>query len=138
MESLKLNTLFSSPSLKQLALSFYYYRQGDQRSLVLFGLNLLFIAVYAAEAILKLLALGRRYLWDPWNVFDLAVLSLAAFDAIFGKGGLSADWYPDLPPPLLLKMVKNDPCPLHRTYKKLSLRAHCVFPFTSTALVLVV
>jgi len=51
-----------------------------------------FTVIFAAEALLKVLALGLiRYLQDRWNVFDISIVILSLVELMLKdvKGGLS-------------------------------------------------
>jgi urea transporter len=38
------------------------------------SLNFVFIGIFTLEAILKIIAMGKKYFKDAWNVFDFIVV----------------------------------------------------------------
>jgi len=51
-----------------------YYLMPKSLEDVLSGLNYLFAFVFNVEATIKLIALGKKYFKDNWNLFDLFVV----------------------------------------------------------------
>ena len=47
------------------------------------AIDVVFLVVYTAEAILKIYALGAGYFRDPWNVFDFLILLLCVASSAF-------------------------------------------------------
>jgi hypothetical protein len=67
-----------------------HYRQGDDADAALRSLDLLFFAVYLAEALGKIFALGwGQYASSPWHRVDLAVI-LSSIGAYALRGSMSA------------------------------------------------
>uniref|UniRef100_A0A8C6ZBB7 Sodium channel protein n=1 Tax=Nothoprocta perdicaria TaxID=30464 RepID=A0A8C6ZBB7_NOTPE len=56
--------------------------QSETKSYVLNKINILFVAIFTAECVLKLVALRQYYFSNAWNIFDLVVviMSLIAFE----------------------------------------------------------
>uniref|UniRef100_A0A8B9PBP0 Sodium channel protein n=1 Tax=Apteryx owenii TaxID=8824 RepID=A0A8B9PBP0_APTOW len=56
--------------------------QSETKTYVLNKINILFVAVFTAECVLKLVALRQYYFSNAWNIFDLVVviMSLIAFE----------------------------------------------------------
>lgn len=54
-----------------------------------FYVNLAFTAIFALEALLKIIAFGRDYLKDSWNVFDITCVLASAADRVFQLGGFA-------------------------------------------------
>ena len=52
-----------------------HYRQPDQLTLALDILNYVFAGIFTIEMILKLLAEGKNYFRQGWNVFDCLIVS---------------------------------------------------------------
>uniref|UniRef100_A0A8D0FRG1 Sodium channel protein n=1 Tax=Strix occidentalis caurina TaxID=311401 RepID=A0A8D0FRG1_STROC len=58
------------------------YEQSATKTNVLNQINILFIAIFTAECVLKLVALRQYYFSNAWNIFDLVVviMSFIAFE----------------------------------------------------------
>uniref|UniRef100_A0A8B9EYL0 Sodium channel protein n=1 Tax=Amazona collaria TaxID=241587 RepID=A0A8B9EYL0_9PSIT len=58
------------------------YEQSETKTNVLNKINILFVAIFTAECVLKLVALRQYYFSNAWNIFDLVVviMSLVAFE----------------------------------------------------------
>uniref|UniRef100_A0A672TTT5 Sodium channel protein n=1 Tax=Strigops habroptila TaxID=2489341 RepID=A0A672TTT5_STRHB len=58
------------------------YEQSETKTNVLNKINILFVAIFTAECVLKLVALRQYYFSNAWNIFDLVVviMSLIAFE----------------------------------------------------------
>lgn len=57
------------------------HNQPPEKDMILNYINIGFVAVFALESIMKLIALHIRFFTDPWNVFDFVVVILS----ILGK-----------------------------------------------------
>ncbi|KFW03551.1 Sodium channel protein type 5 subunit alpha, partial [Fulmarus glacialis] len=57
------------------------YEQSEMKTNILNKINILFVAIFTAECVLKLVALRQYYFSNAWNIFDLVVviMSLIAF-----------------------------------------------------------
>jgi len=53
------------------------------------AINFVFTGVFVAEASIKLIAFGRRYFMDTWNVFDMAIVVISVLCIILQK---TLDW----------------------------------------------
>jgi voltage-gated sodium channel type II alpha len=66
-----------------------YYDQEPQMENILSYLNYIFITIFSAESVIKLIAMNWRYFTIPWNVFDfvIVILSIAglAFESVIKK-----------------------------------------------------
>jgi voltage-gated sodium channel type II alpha len=66
-----------------------YYDQEPEMENLLSYLNYIFIGIFSAESVIKLLAMNWRYFTIPWNVFDfvIVILSIAglAFESVIKK-----------------------------------------------------
>jgi hypothetical protein len=64
-----------------------HYDQSDRFTTAMYGANIIFLACFVVEAIVKLLAYGHRYFWDGWNRFDFFLIIIGfvdvAVDGIF-------------------------------------------------------
>uniref|UniRef100_A0A8C3MAN1 Sodium channel protein n=1 Tax=Geospiza parvula TaxID=87175 RepID=A0A8C3MAN1_GEOPR len=58
------------------------YEQSETKTTILSKINILFVTIFTAECVLKLLALRQYYFSNAWNIFDLVVviMSLVAFE----------------------------------------------------------
>lgn len=63
-----------------------HYKQTKEFSDVLDMLNMLFICIFTSECLMKIFALRHHYFVEPWNFFDLVVVTLS----ILSEFGLPA------------------------------------------------
>ena len=66
--------IYASILLNTLALTIVWYDQDPTISLITDILNYFFAGVFTIEAIVKIIALDKRYFVDPWNVFDFVIV----------------------------------------------------------------
>lgn len=59
-----------------------YYRQTEDRAMILEVANGICLGLYAIEMLLRLFAMGRRFFFSHWNRFDLVVVVTSAVDLI--------------------------------------------------------
>ena len=57
------------------------YQMSPQRELILEYVNQVFIVIFTAECVVKILAFRWHYFKEPWNLFDFIVVTLS----ILGK-----------------------------------------------------
>ena len=60
--------------LNTVCLALSWYGQPEQWISILNKLNLFFTFIYTLEFVIKLLALGRDYFNDGWNIFDFTIV----------------------------------------------------------------
>lgn len=60
--------------LNMFIMALEHYNQSNEFSLILEILNLIFIAIFTFECLLKMFALRHFYFREPWNVFDFIVV----------------------------------------------------------------
>ncbi|XP_031636806.1 sodium channel protein para isoform X42 [Contarinia nasturtii] len=60
-----------------LTMTMDHYQQTEQFSMVLDYLNMIFICIFTSECLLKIFALRYHYFVEPWNFFDLVVVTLS-------------------------------------------------------------
>lgn len=60
----------------------YWNRQPEEITKTLTILNIVFIAIFAFEAIAKIIAYGKKYFHNGWNILDLTVVVLGIIGAI--------------------------------------------------------
>uniref|UniRef100_U3JW60 Sodium channel protein n=1 Tax=Ficedula albicollis TaxID=59894 RepID=U3JW60_FICAL len=53
------------------------YEQSETKTNVLSKINILFVTIFTAECVLKLLALRQYYFSNAWNIFDLVVVIMS-------------------------------------------------------------
>ena len=51
--------------------------QSEQTDAILGFINLIFIAIFTLECVMKLVALNWRYFKIPWNIFDISIVVLS-------------------------------------------------------------
>lgn len=51
--------------------------QNEEKEMILYYINLIFIVIFTAECVLKLIALRYYYFSVGWNVFDFVVVILS-------------------------------------------------------------
>lgn len=56
--------------------------QSAKYSAALDTINYVFTAIFAVEAVLKLIAFGFSYFKTSWNVFDFCVVCASMFDIV--------------------------------------------------------
>lgn len=54
-----------------------HYQQSQEYSNVLDYLNMIFICIFTSECLMKIFALRYHYFVEPWNFFDLVVVTLS-------------------------------------------------------------
>mmetsp|Transcript_34344 Transcript_34344/g.24842 ORF Transcript_34344/g.24842 Transcript_34344/m.24842 type:complete len:92 (+) Transcript_34344:134-409(+) len=57
-----------------ILLSIKWTGMPEETTVILNFFNLLFVAVFTLEAIIKLIGLGTFYFKDGWNIFDLSIV----------------------------------------------------------------
>lgn len=53
------------------------YEQSETKTNILGKINVLFVTIFTAECVLKLLALRQYYFSNAWNIFDLVVVIMS-------------------------------------------------------------
>ncbi|XP_009694249.1 PREDICTED: sodium channel protein type 5 subunit alpha-like, partial [Cariama cristata] len=53
------------------------YEQSETKAHILSKINILFVAIFTAECVLKLMALRQYYFSNAWNIFDLVVVIMS-------------------------------------------------------------
>uniref|UniRef100_A0A8C5IID1 Sodium channel protein n=1 Tax=Junco hyemalis TaxID=40217 RepID=A0A8C5IID1_JUNHY len=72
------------------------YEQSETKTNVLSKINILFVTIFTAECVLKLLALRQYYFSNAWNIFDLVVVIMS----LVGNTALARAFEHFLPPTL--------------------------------------
>lgn len=60
-----------------LTMTMDHYQQSKEFSNVLDYLNMIFICIFTSECLMKIFALRYHYFVEPWNFFDLVVVTLS-------------------------------------------------------------
>ena len=60
--------------LNTVVLALSWYDQSSEMKFVLDIFNYIFAGIFTIEAIIKLIAFGKRYFKDGWNVFDFIIV----------------------------------------------------------------
>ncbi len=63
--------------------------QSEQKNLVLYWINVVFICIFTGECLLKMISLRHYYFTNGWNVFDFIVVILS----IIGMTCFCSLWY---------------------------------------------
>uniref|UniRef100_A0A8C3XY92 Sodium channel protein n=1 Tax=Catharus ustulatus TaxID=91951 RepID=A0A8C3XY92_CATUS len=75
------------------------YEQSETKTNVLGKINILFVTIFTAECVLKLLALRQYYFSNAWNIFDLVVVIMSLVGNI-GKA------FEHFLPPTLFRVIR--------------------------------
>ena len=60
--------------LNTIVLALKFYDEPKQLPLILDTINYIFAGIFTIEAIIKLMAFGKGYFHDGWNVFDFIIV----------------------------------------------------------------
>jgi voltage-gated sodium channel type II alpha len=63
--------------LNMLTMTLDHYQQSPIFTLILDYLNMIFIAIFSTECLMKIFALRYHYFVEPWNLFDVVVVVLS-------------------------------------------------------------
>ena len=63
--------------LNMFTMAIEYYQAPDDVEFVLHVVNVIFVAIFTAECLVKLVGLRHYYFKNPWNVFDFAVVVMS-------------------------------------------------------------
>lgn len=69
--------------LNMITLSMEHYKMSETWSTTLRYIDILFMAVFIMEAILKIVGLRSHYFRDAFNVFDFVVVTLSLLGMIY-------------------------------------------------------
>uniref|UniRef100_H0YQI2 Sodium channel protein n=1 Tax=Taeniopygia guttata TaxID=59729 RepID=H0YQI2_TAEGU len=75
------------------------YEQSETKTNILSKINILFVTIFTAECVLKLLALRQYYFSNAWNIFDLVVVIMSLVGNI-GKA------FEHFLPPTLFRVIR--------------------------------
>nr|XP_006818874.1 PREDICTED: sodium channel protein 60E-like [Saccoglossus kowalevskii] len=68
--------------LNMVAMAVEHYEQSQQFSDVLDAINIVFVAIFTLEAIMKIIGMRWHYFKRPWNVFDFIIVVLSLLGII--------------------------------------------------------
>lgn len=63
--------------LNMFTMAIEYYQAPQDLETILHFVNTVFVAVFTAECLIKLVGLRHYYFKNPWNVFDFAVVVMS-------------------------------------------------------------
>jgi len=63
--------------LNMFTMAIEYYQAPSDLENVLHYVNVVFVAIFTAECLVKLVGLRHYYFKNPWNVFDFAVVVMS-------------------------------------------------------------
>ncbi|NXL30149.1 SCN5A protein, partial [Glaucidium brasilianum] len=79
------------------------YEQSAAKTNVLNQINILFIAIFTAECVLKLVALRQYYFSNAWNIFDLVVVIMSFIALLLSGIGKAFEHFL---PPTLFRVIR--------------------------------
>ncbi|NXH19572.1 SCN5A protein, partial [Bucco capensis] len=79
------------------------YEQSNAKTNILNKFNMLFIAIFTAECLLKLVALRQYYFSNAWNIFDLVVVIMSLVALLLSGIGKAFEHFI---PPTLFRVIR--------------------------------
>ncbi|NXP80166.1 SCN5A protein, partial [Ramphastos sulfuratus] len=79
------------------------YDQSEMKTNILNKFNVLFIAIFTAECVLKLVALRQYYFSNAWNIFDLVVVIMSLVASLLSSIGKA---FEHILPPTLFRVIR--------------------------------
>ncbi|NXD77495.1 SCN5A protein, partial [Halcyon senegalensis] len=79
------------------------YEQSETKTNILNKFNILFIAIFTAECVLKLVALRQYYFSNAWNIFDLVVVVMSLVASLLSGIGKAFEHFL---PPTLFRVIR--------------------------------
>ncbi|NXP84953.1 SCN5A protein, partial [Passerina amoena] len=79
------------------------YEQSETKTAVLSKINILFVTIFTAECVLKLLALRQYYFSNAWNIFDLVVVIMSLVALLLSNIGKAFEHFL---PPTLFRVIR--------------------------------
>ncbi|XP_071416747.1 sodium channel protein type 5 subunit alpha-like [Pithys albifrons albifrons] len=79
------------------------YEQSETKTNVLNKINILFVAIFTLECVLKLLALRQYYFSNAWNIFDLVVVIMSLVALLLSSIGKAFEHFL---PPTLFRVIR--------------------------------
>ncbi|NXY08510.1 SCN5A protein, partial [Pteruthius melanotis] len=79
------------------------YEQSETKTNVLSKINIIFVTIFTAECVLKLLALRQYYFSNAWNIFDLVVVIMSLVALLLSSIGKAFEHFL---PPTLFRVIR--------------------------------
>ncbi|NXJ24383.1 SCN5A protein, partial [Dicrurus megarhynchus] len=79
------------------------YEQSETKTNILSKINILFVTIFTAECVLKLLALRQYYFSNAWNIFDLVVVIMSLVALLLSSVGKAFEHFL---PPTLFRVIR--------------------------------
>ncbi|NXH39544.1 SCN5A protein, partial [Dicaeum eximium] len=79
------------------------YEQSETKTNILSKINILFVTIFTAECVLKLLALRQYYFSNAWNIFDLVVVIMSLVALLLSSIGKA---FENFLPPTLFRVIR--------------------------------
>ncbi|NWZ90113.1 SCN5A protein, partial [Nesospiza acunhae] len=79
------------------------YEQSETKTNILSKINMLFVTIFTAECVLKLLALRQYYFSNAWNIFDLVVVIMSLVALLLSNIGKAFEHFL---PPTLFRVIR--------------------------------
>ncbi|NWH64340.1 SCN5A protein, partial [Geococcyx californianus] len=79
------------------------HEQSEMKTNVLNKINILFVAIFTAECVLKLVALRQYYFSNAWNIFDLVVVIMSLIALVLSSIGKAFEHFL---PPTLFRVIR--------------------------------
>ncbi|NXO42044.1 SCN5A protein, partial [Locustella ochotensis] len=79
------------------------YEQSETKTNILSKINIIFVTVFTAECVLKLLALRQYYFSNAWNIFDLVVVIMSLVALLLSSIGKAFEHFL---PPTLFRVIR--------------------------------
>ncbi|NXQ60010.1 SCN5A protein, partial [Anthoscopus minutus] len=79
------------------------YEQSETKTNILSKINILFVTIFTAECVLKLLALRQYYFSNAWNIFDLVVVIMSLVALLLSSIGKAFEHFL---PPTLFRVIR--------------------------------
>ncbi|NXO54411.1 SCN5A protein, partial [Aramus guarauna] len=79
------------------------HEQSETKTNILNKFNILFVAIFTAECVLKLVALRQHYFSNAWNIFDLVVVIMSLVALLLSGIGKA---FENFLPPTLFRVIR--------------------------------
>ncbi|XP_066173568.1 sodium channel protein type 5 subunit alpha-like [Sylvia atricapilla] len=79
------------------------YEQSETKTNILGKINIMFVTIFTAECVLKLLALRQYYFSNAWNIFDLVVVIMSLVALLLSSIGRAFEHFL---PPTLFRVIR--------------------------------
>ncbi|NXY31722.1 SCN5A protein, partial [Pomatorhinus ruficollis] len=79
------------------------YEQSETKTNILSKINIIFVTIFTAECVLKLLALRQYYFSNAWNIFDLVVVIMSLVALLLSSIGKAFEHFL---PPTLFRVIR--------------------------------